>query len=96
MTGLNSMVCGETDAAGHVESASPFSAVFRRSGDHAEIVDLERYAVTTLRARAVPQSGERDHRAVLPLLIVDELSDRHEGQDVRGERIAQESKPSVV
>jgi len=26
-TDLNSMVCGETDAPGHVESASPFSAV---------------------------------------------------------------------
>jgi hypothetical protein len=29
-------------------------------------------------------------------LVVDQLSDRHEGQDVRGERVAQESKPSVV
>ena len=27
MTGLNSMVCGETDAPGQVESTSPFSAV---------------------------------------------------------------------
>ena len=75
MTGLNSIVCGETVAPGQVESVSPFSAV---PAIMPKSLILERYAVAALRALAASQSREFHHGSVLP-------KKRHAGVAAMGE-----------
>src|ERR1700691_2494423 len=67
-----------------------------QANDHSMAGEADRETAQGARHDSGDEPGRSQSARSPGKLVVDQLPDSQEGQDVRGERVAKESKPSVV